>query len=215
MLNPTPSQLGRGGATRERLLDAAETLMARNGIDAVSSRQIATAIGQGNNSALQYHFGDKAALVTAIVARRVAALEPRRKALLSQVPDHSTDVRAFLRVIFLPLAEAVDAEGRHVYAAFLLQFLNKGQYEFGTHHPGWENDSAALAATEHLIQLRPGLGRERAGLRLRYLNGLFLNALVERDNARAHGRPMGDDAEALVELIDMMAAAFDAPSSTG
>ena len=68
---------------REILLDTAERLLAEHGIDGVSMRQIAAAAGQGNNSVIQYHFGDKAGLLREIILRRVAGFEPRRQSLFA------------------------------------------------------------------------------------------------------------------------------------
>jgi TetR/AcrR family transcriptional regulator, regulator of cefoperazone and chloramphenicol sensitivity len=206
----------RAAVTRARMLDVAEQLMARHGIEGVSLRQIGAATGQANNSALQYHFGDKSSLVTEIIARRVASFEPRRQALLAQADAEGrlADPRALLAIIFLPIIEAVDAEGRHVYAAFLLQFLTRGQYEADLSHPGGGADSAVLAAIHHLSMLRGDLSMARFGARLACLNGMLLNALVERDNARLHGRATGDDGEAVADVLNMMAVALRAPPPT-
>jgi AcrR family transcriptional regulator len=202
----------RAEATRARMLETAEALMARHGIDGVSSRQIASATGQGNKSALQYHFGDKRGLMAEIISRRVASFEPRRRTLLQEAEalGRLGDARTLLGVIFRPIAEATDAAGRHVYAGFLLQFLTQGQYEVDSRHPGWGADSAALGAVTHLARITPALGVERLGRRLSYLNGLFLNALVERDNARAHARVVTEDDDLVDELLTMMAAALQA-----
>ena len=51
---------------RERLLDTAERLLGEYGIEGVSLRQIAAEAGQGNNSVIQYHFGNKAGLIEAL-----------------------------------------------------------------------------------------------------------------------------------------------------
>ena len=56
----------RSGATRERLILAAEELFARDGLDAVSLRQVNTAAGQRNASAAHYHFGSKQGMVLAL-----------------------------------------------------------------------------------------------------------------------------------------------------
>jgi AcrR family transcriptional regulator len=58
-----------GTPTRERLLDAAQHLFARRGVDAVPIRQINELAGQRNASALHYHFGSCQALLVAIVER--------------------------------------------------------------------------------------------------------------------------------------------------
>jgi AcrR family transcriptional regulator len=56
----------RGIATRRRLLDAAEELLARNGYEATSMAEIAAAGGVGVGT-LYHHFPDKRALLLALV----------------------------------------------------------------------------------------------------------------------------------------------------
>ncbi|MEE2045897.1 helix-turn-helix domain-containing protein, partial [Nocardiopsis tropica] len=60
----------RVAATRETILSAAERLFAEHGMAGVSNRQIGQEAGQGNNTAVTYHFGSKEGLVRAIVRRR-------------------------------------------------------------------------------------------------------------------------------------------------
>ncbi|MEZ5568874.1 MAG: helix-turn-helix domain-containing protein [Halioglobus sp.] len=69
--------------TREKLLDAAEKLFAKHGFDAVSVRAILREAGLRNQSALQYHFGDREKLISAIQGRRVTQLEQKRRELLA------------------------------------------------------------------------------------------------------------------------------------
>ena len=62
--------IGRGGTaegaeTRDRILRAAEVLLADQGIDGVSLREINRAAGQSNTAAVQYYFGDRDGLLTA------------------------------------------------------------------------------------------------------------------------------------------------------
>ena len=63
--------------TPARILDAAEDLFAGQGIHATSLRSITQRAGV-NSAAIHYHFGDKQALVRAIVARRVAPVHQER-----------------------------------------------------------------------------------------------------------------------------------------
>ena len=70
---------------RDRLVAAAETLFAGAGVDAVSLREINAAAGAGNASAIQYHFGDRAGLLRAVIAKHHPKVESRRHALLDQV----------------------------------------------------------------------------------------------------------------------------------
>ena len=49
--------------TRERLIDAAESLFAEHGIGGVSLREINRAAGARNAVAVQYHFGDREGII--------------------------------------------------------------------------------------------------------------------------------------------------------
>jgi len=194
---------------RERMLDAAEGLLAEHGIDGVSLRQIGAATGQGNNSAVQYYFGDKAGLVREIIARRVASFEPRRRAMFSEAEQQGSlaDVPTLLAILFLPLTEATDSTGRHVYVRFMIQFLTRFQYQPGIAHPGWGPDSAATRAVTLLAERLPFLKGEALATRINRAGGLFFNAVIDRDNARAHGRAVESDAAFFAEIFAMMSAA--------
>lgn len=74
-------------ATREAILIAAERLYAEHGVIAVSNRQISEAAGQGNNTAVNYHFGTKADLVRAIVRRHIEQIESHRTRMVAQIGD--------------------------------------------------------------------------------------------------------------------------------
>ena len=201
-----------GGSARERLLETAERMLADNGIDAVSLRQIGAATGQGNNSVVQYHFGDRAGLIREIILRRVESFEPRRRSLLAlaEASGRLGDIRALLEIIFLPLAEATDAEGRHVYVRFLMQFMTQFRYQAGLEHPGWSSDSAAVRAVALLGERLPSLGPNRLQARIHRIGGMFYCALIDRDNALAQGGPIEPQPGFADDLFDMMAASLAA-----
>ncbi|TDC74289.1 TetR family transcriptional regulator, partial [Actinomadura sp. 7K507] len=54
-------------ATRERLQRAGARLFAAHGIDAARTRDIVALAGQGNDSAITYHFGSRTGLLEAIL----------------------------------------------------------------------------------------------------------------------------------------------------
>jgi len=70
--------------TRERLLDAAEEVFAREGYRAASLRVI-TARAVVNLAAVNYHFGSKRGLVEAVFARRLQAMNLARVRGLASV----------------------------------------------------------------------------------------------------------------------------------
>lgn len=90
------SEVARGA-----LMDAAEELYGRDGIDQVSNRRIAERAGNANHSAVAYHFGDRDGLVTAMLDRHAARTEPLRAAMLAALGPDPTLVE-LLRCLVLP-----------------------------------------------------------------------------------------------------------------
>lgn len=101
------------GTTRERIIDAAERLVAERGLDAVSLRMITSAANTANASAIQYHFGDRAGLIRAVLARRRPAVESRRHGMLDRLEAAgSSDLRELAGAFVRPLAaELADGAG--------------------------------------------------------------------------------------------------------
>jgi AcrR family transcriptional regulator len=97
----------RGVRTRERLLDAAERLWAERGVEAVSLREIRLAAGQRNNSALQFHFGDRDGLLLALTQRHLPRVDALREQLYARLvaEGRQTDFAALVEVMVRPGAE--------------------------------------------------------------------------------------------------------------
>jgi AcrR family transcriptional regulator len=70
--------------TKQKILDAAEHLFARQGYHATSLRAI-TAAADVNLAAVNYHFGSKDALLEAVIIRRLEPLNEIRQGLLEDV----------------------------------------------------------------------------------------------------------------------------------
>lgn len=68
--------------TRSALLSAARGLFAEYGIERVSLRSVARSADARNVGAVQYHFGDRAGLVRAVMEPFQTAVEIRRETLL-------------------------------------------------------------------------------------------------------------------------------------
>ncbi|NOL44822.1 TetR/AcrR family transcriptional regulator [Kribbella sandramycini] len=94
----------RVNATRELILVTAERMFAERGIHEVSNRQISEAAGQGNNTAVGYHFGTKADLIRAILRRHSGAVEERRQELVAALPPDA-DLRAWVEVLVRPTTD--------------------------------------------------------------------------------------------------------------
>jgi len=72
------------GATKDRILDAAEALFMEHGFEATSLRAITTAAGV-NLAAVNYHFGSKEELFQSVLTRRLDPMNRARLQLLTRL----------------------------------------------------------------------------------------------------------------------------------
>ena len=114
---------------RTRLLDTAEELLDRHGIDGVSVRTVTKAAGHRNSSAVNYHFGNREQLVAAVLQRRQVIVEERRSALLDELEGAGTlDARAAVDAAVRPLADMLDCPEGRCYLRLLHQAANHPDY---------------------------------------------------------------------------------------
>lgn len=196
------------------LIRSAEKLFARDGIEGASLRQIAIDAGNGNTNAVGYHFESRFGLVQAIFEQRVSEMEPRRREMLARAEAAGllSDARALVDMIMLPHLDLVDEQGRHPYASFLNQYLTRYRPK-GVEHAADRPDenSEALRRIYALLRRRifyvPEPIRET---RLNICTHMFINLLVEKDNASA---PVAEPIwQAQVrDTLDVMATAICAP----
>jgi len=122
MKGPPPS-------TKERLLRTAERLFALRGIDAVSMRSICAEADQRNNTALQYHFGDKQNLIEAILADRMGANNEHRQAMLERIRSDMCegDLHRLVAALVAPFTHQLfDDDGGRYYVRFSAQLFSRG-----------------------------------------------------------------------------------------
>jgi AcrR family transcriptional regulator len=78
--------------TRLKILDAAERLFAAHGFAATSLREV-TGAAEVNLAAVNYHFGSKEALISAVFGRRLDPLNEERLRLLDEIEAAACDRR--------------------------------------------------------------------------------------------------------------------------
>ena len=94
---------------RERLLDSAEELFDRYGIDGVSTRAITQAAGHRNNAAIHYHFGSRAELVEAVLTRYRTDVDQHRHRLLDELEAKGTpSLEGVVRALYVPLVDLLE-----------------------------------------------------------------------------------------------------------
>lgn len=113
----TPSTpAGALSESKHALLCATERLYVEVG-PSVSLREIAQAAGQRNNSAVNYHFGSREGVETAVLTVRTTQMEQVRAARLAALPADA-DLESLMRVILEPLLVTPYEQGSTHYARF-------------------------------------------------------------------------------------------------
>jgi AcrR family transcriptional regulator len=116
-------------STKEQIVLVAEQLFSQHGLNGVSLRQIGAAAGNGNHSAVQYHFGSKAELVEAIFDYRLSSITERRRILTAS--RQPTDLRACVECYVLPILEQGEQRGSNYLSFVAMLQQSRDRYLFG------------------------------------------------------------------------------------
>lgn len=205
-----PAGIPASHGAKVALILAGEVLIARNGIEGASLREIAAQAGQRNHHAVQYHFGSRDSLVQAIFDFRMDQMEVTRGAMLAAAEAAGTlsDLRTVADIIYRPQIDLIDEFGDYSYAGFLSAYLLRYQ---GSRF-GQFGDRVAPNLARTLALLRACLGdlpEAVAQRRLMTASFMFLNILV------IHTRDDSDDGErfedAVSDTLGQIVAALGAP----
>ncbi len=202
----------RSNATRERLLDVAEQLFARRGLDAVSVRDITQAAG-ASLGAITYHFGTMRKLIVAVFDRRMAPLTRQRLQALDAVEKAAgkgpLPLVGVLEAMFRPaVMEVMDGERAGVVFGKLMArslmdpnpYLER--YMHGHIEPVIQRFDAAL------MRAMPKLTPEDVFWRMHLLVGGLHQSLLMMDRKPPTGvPPLRLDAETYLRRFVAFAAA--------
>jgi AcrR family transcriptional regulator len=210
----SPSRAERAHATRELILTAAERLFAEHGVLAVSNRQVSEAAGQGNNTAVGYHFGTKADLVRAIARKHLAQVEEIRQRMVSDLGD-DPDLRDWLSCLVHPVTEHLDAVGSPTwFARFGAQVMTDPTLrpiivDETRSSPSQVRISAGLNAC--LADLPEEVRAERHDM----ARQLVVHMIAERERALAENTftPRASWHDAAAGLVDALVGLWRAPVS--
>jgi AcrR family transcriptional regulator len=115
----------RSVATRAKVVRAAERLFAEKGVGSVSLNEIVRAAEQRHSNVIQYHFGDRDALIQAVIDKHVPGIVAARNAMFAKLelgdpPDLPGAVSAFVG----PLAAKLrDPDGGVAFIRFSAQMI--------------------------------------------------------------------------------------------
>ncbi|GLB63563.1 hypothetical protein NCCP2495_14420 [Dietzia sp. NCCP-2495] len=198
------------------MVNVAEELIGARGLDNVSMRDVATAAGQRNNSAVQYHFGSRDGLITQILRRRLVALDTERKRRLAEVDEVGlgTDLTALVHVLFDPMVDLLRASPEATHYA---RFLQRVGPVFGPAVPEVNLRTATDDVVVRLIDAMSHLPRRAAFERIDLATQMFTGSLaVYEDRRDANNTVVNTQFEKVVaHLFDMIEAALRAGMGTG
>jgi TetR/AcrR family transcriptional regulator, regulator of cefoperazone and chloramphenicol sensitivity len=142
--------------TQARLVVAAARLFARHGIEAVPMRDVVSAAGARNASAVQYHFGGRWELVAAVLARHADAVTAGDGAY-----DDASLAGIVETLVALLRPKLADPEGRDfLRVVFELMMRYPGRWDTPATHRGMTRLVARVVAL--LDPLPPRVARARA-----------------------------------------------------
>jgi len=203
--------------TRSKILQTAEKLFAKRGIDQTSIRLINQTAGQRNSSATQYHFGSKSGLIAALFDYRMESINERRLQMLAELEaaGRTDNIRSMVEILVIPLAEQLNRNSAARY------YIPVASQVIG--HPRYYKIAQARrihgTGLKQIIQMMklvlPALPEElfmqRFGMALRQIfNELSDYQRLYLANVRA-ARP--DMALFISNLIDAVTAQFTTPIS--
>jgi AcrR family transcriptional regulator len=188
---------------------AAEKLLAANGVDRVSLREINRASGARNAVALQYHFHDREGIVRAVVRKHYAAVNLHRHQMLTAFErGRRDDVRELSAALVNPsAAKLADQDGGPEYLRITAELLNRPMTSVDPDAPF--NMSDSIDRWRALVE--PFLGRDATRLHRRFTAIRFCAMELGR---RAQTAPHRDDRLFTSQLVDLVTALLLAPVSS-
>lgn len=200
--------------TRKRILDAAELIFAESGYAGASIRAITTMAG-ADPGAARYHFGNKDALFSAVLQRRILPLCDERQKLLKVARRNGTlEVEKIVEALLLPAIRLVThaGHGRSWMKLMARVRVERGRYLEGVQAAYEELLTTFLHAFEEAL---PDLPREEVAYRLYFMFGTQVNTMINDGTLRGLNPDLRDVAEdpqgILDRLIRFVSAGMSAP----
>jgi AcrR family transcriptional regulator len=200
--------------TRSRILDVAEELFSEEGFDRISIRDITTK-AEANLAAINYHFGSKEDLISAIFSRRVVPVNEARLAALAAVEKaagkKSPKLEAILEAFIRPAIECSvgKSEGGEAFSKLFGRCLSEPnpavedllakQFE-----PLMKKFDAAL------MKALPHLSRSEIFWKMKFTFGALHHWLLTRDRFLPTWLEEAEVEEQTQKLISFAAAGFRA-----
>lgn len=196
--------------TKNRIIDAAETLFAEQGFEQTTMRAI-TSIAGVNLASVNYHFGTKKSLMQAVLQRYLDVFAPQVESRLLTLQSEEGNVEVVLMQLVEPLLamDVVRPNGTSIF----LRLLGRGYMESQGHLRKFIE--ARYGATlerfvTHTQSALPGISREDVFWRLHFAMGSFVFSVnaagALSEIAQADYNQSTDTQDMLLQLVSFVAA---------
>lgn len=194
--------------TKTALLDAAEELFAESGIAQSSLRSITTK-AKANLASVNYHFGSKEGLVSAVFARRLRPLNQERLDLLAQCQRDEggrPDLRCLLRAFVEPAVNMISSDdvGDREFAKLLGRMLFEPSNELRSLIME-EFREVSEQFTAELSRVFPAASQEEIVWRFHFMVGSLAHTVAGRymisHRLECLQLPEDDDAGTLIDRL--------------
>ena len=199
---------------RDAMIDAAERLVAEQGLAAMSLREVQSLANQRNKSAAQYHFGTREGLIEAVLLARMAPVNERRTELLARVCADGAvpSVRELVETLVRPVAEHTILAPSSHWARFLMQCTSDPTLTAVV-----RRSVEGQAYRELADRLLTSIDHVPEPLRVRRVEhavGVVFMSLAATEAAKDAGvAPVVPIATQIEDLIDMCVGLLEAPPS--
>ena len=199
--------------TRQRLLDAAEKLFARSGLEGASLRQI-TGEANANLAAVNYHFGSKSELVRAVIERRLRPINEERLARLDvlEAAAVAPELRQIVQAFIEPALSLGLSEGREFFV-----FIARAHGSPSPELREIVHDEVQLVAARYgaaLGRCLPHLNPEQLFWRVHFVIGALCHTVINSEllETVTEGLCRSDDRDNVLQrLVDFSVAGFAGP----
>ena len=193
------------------MIEIADRLIGEYGLDDVSMRDVASAAGQRNNSAVQYHFGSRDGLILQVLRQRMVGINADRLNRLeaADAAGLGQDLSTLVRAFFEPVVDLLRSRPSATHYA---RFLQRVGPVLAPAIPEAHLRSSADDIVMRMIDVLSHLPRRVAFERIDLAAQMFIGALaVHEDRRDAENTVLNTDFEKVVaHLYDMVEAALGA-----
>ena len=205
--------------TKDRILDAAERVFAREGFEASSLRTI-TAEARVNLAAVNYHFQSKEALVQAVIGRRLGPVNARRIALLeayqAEAAGETVPLDKVLDAFLRPIVELVGSHAHEFVPLIGRLYTEPGDFAVHLYRQQFEHMKERFFPA--FARVLPGLPPEEFAWRLHFTIGALAHTMAASKLLvlMSEGRCDLSDAEGTLGRLKSFAlAGLTAPVAAG